>query len=423
MQSRIITALQENRASIVGTWSDLIVIENPSYRALSREEITRRGDEFLQLLCKSLMEGSLEPLDSFLDNTASLRAGMGFPLEEVHGALYCARDVMIPILRKEFPREKERYGVLLVLDEYIEEIVVRLTRKYQKNYAAVMESQHAIFRTIFEKSLDGIVILDDHHRVTIANPSARLYAGLEHQDIVGMTCGDLFGNALHEMQLRCRRGCPGSNGSCGRKGQEHELCIVGPSGMERWVQVVCSRIDGPLRPGHGTVILMRDVTRDRKNYRRLEENWRGLDSIASVTKAIQLKIPCMSQFAVTVRNQTEIIARRAHFTGRRIHDIKTAVGEACDNAIEHGRSHHGVDICYRLHDDGISIEVEDHGGGFDVTSRNDQCPDPMDERGRGFFLMKLLMDKVEIDSRVGQGTKVTLFAGLKRDAAGKARFT
>jgi len=422
VQSSIINILQDNRLSLINDWCRLVVVENPSYRALSREELNGMAEAFLRLFCQSLMEGSLDALDPLLDTIASLRAARGIPLEEVQGALYSARNVLVPGLRKQFPREKERYGVLLVFDEYLEEIMVRLTRKYQKNFAAAVENQHAIFRNIFESSLDGIVILDCHRRVILANPSARTYAGIEREDVAGLSCGEFFCNALHEAQLRCRRGCPGGNGSCARRGVEHELCIVGPS-SERWLKVVCSGIEASNQAGQATVVLMRDVTRDRKNYRRLEENWRGLDSIASVTRAIQLKIPCMSQFAVTVRNQTEIIARRARFAGRKIHDIKTAVGEACDNAIEHGRSTEGVDICYRLTDDGMWIEIEDHGGGFDVTSKTGQCPDPLNERGRGLFLMRLLMDDVEISSSEGQGTKVIMHARLKRRMAGKLKYT
>lgn len=132
------------------------------------------------------------------------------------------------------------------------------------------------------------------------------------------------------------------------------------------------------------------------------------EEVVRSASEIRLKIPCENEFAATVRLQAEAIARRSGFTDEEIYDIVTAVGEVCDNAIEHGGSERGIDVIYRFAPTEISVEVQDFGVGFEPTGRGEEVPDLFSERGRGIFLMKNLMDRVEIDSRPGQGTRVFL---------------
>lgn len=123
---------------------------------------------------------------------------------------------------------------------------------------------------------------------------------------------------------------------------------------------------------------------------------------------IRLKIPCLEEYASTVRLQAEAIARRVQFTDEELYDIITAVGEVCDNAIEHGRSELGVEVEYVLTPTEFRVEVKDHGSGFDPTGRGEQPPDVFAESGRGIFLMKHLMDGMEIDAAPGRGTRIVM---------------
>lgn len=132
------------------------------------------------------------------------------------------------------------------------------------------------------------------------------------------------------------------------------------------------------------------------------------EEVVRSASEIRLKIPCENEFAAIVRLQAEAIARRAGFSDEEIYDIMTAVGEVCDNAIEHGGSEGGIDVTYRFAPTEISVEVQDYGRGFDPTGRGEEVPDLFSERGRGIFLMKNLMDRVEIDSRPGHGTRILL---------------
>ena len=123
---------------------------------------------------------------------------------------------------------------------------------------------------------------------------------------------------------------------------------------------------------------------------------------------IRLKIPCREEYAATVRLQAEAIARRVLFSDEEIYDIITAVGEVCDNAIEHGRSEMGIDVEYSMTATEFRVEVQDYGPGFDPRGRGEQPPDVFAESGRGIFLMKSLMDTLEIESQPDLGTRIVM---------------
>ena len=105
-----------------------------------------------------------------------------------------------------------------------------------------------------------------------------------------------------------------------------------------------------------------------------------------------------------------------------LQDVKTAVSEAVTNAIIHG---YGVDDVKEQWMDGAQVEmtcerfghkltivVEDHGVGIADLEEARQpffTTKPEQERsGMGFAFMETFMDEVEVVSKVGEGTKVTM---------------
>jgi serine/threonine-protein kinase RsbW len=91
-------------------------------------------------------------------------------------------------------------------------------------------------------------------------------------------------------------------------------------------------------------------------------------------------------------------------------DIRLCVEETVRNAVEHGPSGGKpatVIIDYRIEPGKFTMEVEDEGKGFDYT----KVPDPthpdniMKSGGRGVYLVRRLMDKVEYND---SGNKVKL---------------
>ncbi len=96
-------------------------------------------------------------------------------------------------------------------------------------------------------------------------------------------------------------------------------------------------------------------------------------------------------------------------------DIALAVGEAFNNAAEHGHRDAGQ-ILLRCSFDGVdlAVTVADSGCGFDVRhvdrARGDRGKS---DRGLGIFLMQTLMDSVEYDGS-GTGTTVRLVKRRQR---------
>jgi anti-sigma regulatory factor (Ser/Thr protein kinase) len=89
-------------------------------------------------------------------------------------------------------------------------------------------------------------------------------------------------------------------------------------------------------------------------------------------------------------------------------DIALAVGEACNNAAEHGHVASGH-FSLGCEFDGVDlvIEVIDRGTGFDVRKTVVPIQMPVPSRGMGILLMRTLMDRVEHDCTRG-GTTVRL---------------
>ncbi len=100
-------------------------------------------------------------------------------------------------------------------------------------------------------------------------------------------------------------------------------------------------------------------------------------------------------------------------------DIKTAVSEAVTNCIIHGydKKQGIVKIFARLREKEIILEISDKGKGIeniDIAKEPLYTTKPNLERsGMGFTIMESFMDKVEVESVVGLGTKVTMSKIIK----------
>lgn len=100
-------------------------------------------------------------------------------------------------------------------------------------------------------------------------------------------------------------------------------------------------------------------------------------------------------------------------------DVKTAVSEAVTNAIIHGyeKSAGMVKMQCKLFSNAVEITIIDEGKGIEdvalarqplYTSRPD-----MERSGMGFTVMESFMDKVDVTSKAGMGTTVTLYKTFK----------
>ena len=100
-------------------------------------------------------------------------------------------------------------------------------------------------------------------------------------------------------------------------------------------------------------------------------------------------------------------------------DIKTAVSEAVTNCIIHGydKKQGIVKIVSKLKENEIIIEISDKGKGIENI---DEAKEPLyttkpnlERSGMGFTIMESFMDKMEVESIIGLGTKVKMSKIIK----------
>ena len=114
-------------------------------------------------------------------------------------------------------------------------------------------------------------------------------------------------------------------------------------------------------------------------------------------------------------------AKIAGLVKERIEDLKTAVSEACLNAMEHGnkgRPEARVIITMKVLDDTLSVSVVDEGDGIlempedpDIDKKIAELETP---RRLGIFLIRRLMDQVEFNNKTEAGHEVKMIIRLKK---------
>jgi serine/threonine-protein kinase RsbW len=108
-------------------------------------------------------------------------------------------------------------------------------------------------------------------------------------------------------------------------------------------------------------------------------------------------------------------ARMFGFTKERIEDLKTAVAEACLNAMEHGnkgRDGSRVLIRMNIEDDSLVVAVIDQGIGVTKVLEEPSIEKMIDNRqpigGFGVFMIKQLVDDVEFINMGESGHSVRM---------------
>ena len=104
-----------------------------------------------------------------------------------------------------------------------------------------------------------------------------------------------------------------------------------------------------------------------------------------------------------------------------LEDVKTAVSEAVTNAIIHGYEDENeqVELSCRREGEKLIVVVEDKGVGIPDVEEARQpfyTTKPEQERsGMGFAFMEAFMDEIQVVSKVGEGTRVTMTKYIERD--------
>ncbi|MFF2887654.1 anti-sigma F factor [Paenibacillus sp. NPDC057967] len=102
-------------------------------------------------------------------------------------------------------------------------------------------------------------------------------------------------------------------------------------------------------------------------------------------------------------------------TMEELNDLKTAVSEAVTNAIIHGYDSDGtkmVEIEASIDMDMVSIVVSDRGRGIEDVELARQplytSKPELERSGMGFTIMENFMDRFEVSSSIGGGTRVDM---------------
>jgi serine/threonine-protein kinase RsbW len=116
---------------------------------------------------------------------------------------------------------------------------------------------------------------------------------------------------------------------------------------------------------------------------------------------LDLKVPNQTRYLELVGRIGEDLARELKKEGEERESLAQLLNgvltEAMTNAIRHAHKDDPdktIHIFISLSDEELMIRVYDHGPGFDFESACAQEPGKLEERGRGIYIIKCLMDSV-----------------------------
>ena len=125
----------------------------------------------------------------------------------------------------------------------------------------------------------------------------------------------------------------------------------------------------------------------------------------SSKRTVELHVPSELGYEKVAMAAAASLAREMGFSPDRVEDLKTALAEACINAIEHGNQRDArkdVLVLLTAGDSQLEIDVRDQGTQdlpMDAPAPciEDRLASEVPTRGWGIFLIKNLVDEVEFN--------------------------
>lgn len=141
------------------------------------------------------------------------------------------------------------------------------------------------------------------------------------------------------------------------------------------------------------------------------------------TTTVEVRLPSRLGFEKVAMSTAASVAKLMGFREERIEDLKTAVAEACINAIEHGNRLNeklSVGVVLSAVEDALEIRVMDDGKGIKAHPHKPDIDRKMhgeeDPRGMGMFLIQALVDEAEwVMGTNGRGSYVRLVIRLDKE--------
>ncbi|HUX44192.1 MAG TPA: ATP-binding protein [Terracidiphilus sp.] len=140
--------------------------------------------------------------------------------------------------------------------------------------------------------------------------------------------------------------------------------------------------------------------------------------------SVEVRLPSRLGYEKVAMSTAAAVAKLMGFPGERVEDLKTAVAEACINAIEHGNLlNEGLSVGVVLSsvDDALEVRVIDDGKGLKTVPAKPDIDKKIhgeeDPRGMGMFLIQALVDEAEwVKGTNGKSSYVRLVIRLDREA-------
>lgn len=139
---------------------------------------------------------------------------------------------------------------------------------------------------------------------------------------------------------------------------------------------------------------------------------------------VEVRLPSRLGYEKVAMSTAAAVAKLVGLRPERIEDLKTAVAEACINAIEHGNRLNeklSVGVVLSSSDDVLEVKVIDDGKGIRSLPPKPNIDRKMhgeeDPRGMGMFLIQALVDEAEWVAGIdGKSSYVRLVIRLDKDA-------
>ncbi len=137
---------------------------------------------------------------------------------------------------------------------------------------------------------------------------------------------------------------------------------------------------------------------------------------------VEVRLPSRLGFEKVAMGTAASVAKLMGFSDDRVEDLKTAIAEACINAMEHGNKFNEalpVGVVLTIHDTSLEVKVVDEGPGLDHRlpppdiDRKMHGEEP--PRGLGMFLIQALVDEVEWVRGTEGGSFMRLVIRLDKD--------
>jgi serine/threonine-protein kinase RsbW len=134
----------------------------------------------------------------------------------------------------------------------------------------------------------------------------------------------------------------------------------------------------------------------------LSDRATGSGDKTTSSSSIELRLPSRLGYEKVAMNTAASVARLKGFSEERVDDLKTAVAEACINAMEHGNKLDdslSVGVILSMDANSLEVKVTDNGEGpqskTDAPNIDKKMQEEEDARGMGMFLIQALVDEVE----------------------------